>query len=102
MIALTSCEHIRKVTAQPSNSLVITDQLFECGAVRPANWPSNEVLATWAAADILERGNEYWFWGMSCEQQLYFTGQYLKCEVNKEKDACNVVKGLRETINATP
>lgn len=80
-----------------SSSLVITDQLFVCGTPRPANWPAREILETWSASDIQTRGDEYWFWGMSCEQQLYFTGEYLKCEVNKNKESCDTIKRLRET-----
>lgn len=72
--------------------------MFVCGITRPANWPEEEVLQTWAAANIFDRGNEYWFWGMSCEQQLYYVGQYLQCQVNKNEAACEVIKGIEEKV----
>lgn len=68
--------------------------MFQCGTARPENWPSREVLVDWPSAKIVDYANESWFWGMSCEQQLYYVGEYFKCALRKDAQACTNVTAL--------
>lgn len=64
--------------------------MYDCGP-RPPNWPEDHVLETWAAADIMNLANEYWFWGERCEKQLVLARKYLEC-AKGDKSSCNAVK----------
>ena len=102
-IALTSCETInrlfRDTTPTPiSDSFVITDELFNCGP-RPSDWPSREELLNSGTAGVVDLANEYWFWGMRCEDQLRLVQLYVNCNKG-DKDACKAIEAIKEENDA--
>jgi len=99
-LGLTSCGTIRNLinpndTPPPtiSNGFVITPGLFSCGE-RPRNWPSEEELIDFSSPDIVDLANEYWFWGMRCEQRLHLVERYVMCNKGEVK-ACEEIDELR-------
>ncbi len=81
---------------QTSRSLVITEEMFNCGP-RPRNWPSSEELVEFSSANVVDLTNEYWFWGQRCESQLELVELYVKC-FKDDKDACRSFETLEAEL----
>ncbi len=77
---------------QTSRSLVLTEEMFNCGP-RPRNWPSSEELVEYSSANVVDLTNEYWFWGQRCDSQLQLVEVYLKC-FKDDKAACREFERL--------
>lgn len=72
--------------------------MFNCGP-RPADWPSREDLLNTSSAGIVDLANEYWFWGMRCEDQLRLVQLYVKCNKG-DKPSCSEIEAIKEEKQA--
>lgn len=70
--------------------------MFNCGP-RPMDWPSAEALLGYSSADMMDLTNEYWFWGMRCDQQLRTVELYIKCNKG-DKDSCKSIDNIKKLV----
>ena len=100
-LGLISCGTVNNLPTptQPNNKPVTNTAQWDCGP-RPQNWPSDEVLKTWTAADIMNLANAYWFWGETCDKLLSYDKLYFNC-TDGDLPSCDKIQAMKATLPST-
>jgi len=90
LLALVGCGTLSSkpiATISDQQSLVINSSQFDCGP-KVANLPSDEILKTWEASDILGYATEAWLWGQRCDLTNQKNRLYFEC-FKGNKQSCD-------------